>query len=178
MRPQDPALPSNQPSQPGFARRAAEALKKAVWRSDAAEATGDGVATVATLTERVKKYLPSADVQKVKEAFRFSDEAHLGQFRLSGAPYITHPLAVAEILTDWHLDGAAIQAALLHDVLEDSGIPKDQLTERFGGTVAELVDGVSKLDKLQFSSTEQAQAENFRKMLLAMARDVRVMHSG
>jgi len=175
MRPQDPALPSNQPSQPGFARRAAEALKKAVWRSDAAEATGDGVATVATLTERVKKYLPSADVQKVKEAFRFSDEAHLGQFRLSGAPYITHPLAVAEILTDWHLDGAAIQAALLHDVLEDSGIPKDQLTERFGGTVAELVDGVSKLDKLQFSSTEQAQAENFRKMLLAMARDVRVM---
>ena len=82
MRPQDPALPSNQPSQPGFARRAAEALKKAVWRSDAAEATGDGVATVATLTERVKKYLPSADVQKVKEAFRFSDEAHLGQFRL------------------------------------------------------------------------------------------------
>ncbi|HJW51460.1 MAG TPA: bifunctional (p)ppGpp synthetase/guanosine-3',5'-bis(diphosphate) 3'-pyrophosphohydrolase, partial [Burkholderiaceae bacterium] len=175
MRPQDPALPSNQPSQPGFARRAAEALKKAVWRSDAAEATGDGVATVATLTERVKKYLPSADVQKVKEAFRFSDEAHLGQFRLSGAPYITHPLAVAEILTDWHLDGAAIQAALLHDVLEDSGIPKHQLTERFGGTVAELVDGVSKLDKLQFSSTEQAQAENFRKMLLAMARDVRVM---
>ena len=175
MQPQDPALPSNQPSQPGFARRAAEALKKAVWRSDAAEATADGVATVATLTERVKKYLPSADVQKVKEAFRFSDEAHLGQFRLSGAPYITHPLAVAEILTDWHLDGAAIQAALLHDVLEDSGIPKHQLTERFGGTVAELVDGVSKLDKLQFSSTEQAQAENFRKMLLAMARDVRVM---
>ncbi len=175
MRPQDPALPSDQPSQPGFARRAAEALKKAVWRSDAAEATADGVATVATLTERVKKYLPSADVQKVKEAFRFSDEAHLGQFRLSGAPYITHPLAVAEILTDWHLDGAAIQAALLHDVLEDSGIPKHQLTERFGGTVAELVDGVSKLDKLQFSSTEQAQAENFRKMLLAMARDVRVM---
>jgi len=175
MRPQDPALPSDQPSQPGFARRAAEALKKAVWRSDAAQATADGVATVATLTERVKKYLPSADVQKVKEAFRFSDEAHLGQFRLSGAPYITHPLAVAEILTDWHLDGAAIQAALLHDVLEDSGIPKHQLTERFGGTVAELVDGVSKLDKLQFSSTEQAQAENFRKMLLAMARDVRVM---
>jgi len=175
MRPQDPALPSDQPSQPGFARRAAEALKKAVWRSDAVEATADGVATVATLTERVKKYLPSADVQKVKEAFRFSDEAHLGQFRLSGAPYITHPLAVAEILTDWHLDGAAIQAALLHDVLEDSGIPKHQLTERFGGTVAELVDGVSKLDKLQFSSTEQAQAENFRKMLLAMARDVRVM---
>ncbi|HTN49054.1 MAG TPA: bifunctional (p)ppGpp synthetase/guanosine-3',5'-bis(diphosphate) 3'-pyrophosphohydrolase [Burkholderiaceae bacterium] len=175
MRPQDPALPANQPPQPGFARRAAEALKKAVWRSETAEAPADGVATVATLAERVKKYLPSSDVQKVRDAFRFSDEAHLGQFRRSGAPYITHPLAVAEILTDWRLDGAAIQAALLHDVLEDSGIPKQQLTERFGSTVAELVDGVSKLDRLQFSSTEQAQAENFRKMLLAMARDVRVM---
>jgi GTP pyrophosphokinase len=169
----NPALPP-QP-QPGFARRAAEALKKAVWRSDAAPEPHNGVATVATLTERVKKYLPSADVQKVKDAFRFSDEAHLGQFRRSGAPYITHPLAVAEILTDWHLDGAAIQAALLHDVLEDSGVAKQKLAEKFGAVVAELVDGVSKLDKLQFSSTEQAQAENFRKMLLAMARDVRVI---
>ena len=128
MQPQDPALPANPPQQPGFARRAAEALKKAVWRSDTAEATADGVATVATLAERVKKYLPSSEVQKVREAFRFSDEAHLGQFRRSGAPYITHPLAVAEILTDWQLDGAAIQAALLHDVLEDSGIPKQDLT--------------------------------------------------
>jgi len=169
----NPALPP-QP-QPGFARRAAEALKKAVWRSDAAPEPHNGVATVATLTERVKKYLPSPDVQKVKDAFRFSDEAHLGQFRRSGAPYITHPLAVAEILTDWRLDGAAIQAALLHDVLEDSGVAKDKLVEKFGAVVAELVDGVSKLDKLQFSSTEQAQAENFRKMLLAMARDVRVI---
>jgi guanosine-3',5'-bis(diphosphate) 3'-pyrophosphohydrolase len=166
--------PAPTQAQPGFARRAAEALKKAVWRSDT-PAEESGVATVATLAERVKKYLPSGDVQKVKEAFRFSDEAHLGQFRRSGAPYITHPLAVAEILTDWRLDGAAIQAALLHDVLEDSGIAKQRLIERFGITVAELVDGVSKLDKLQFSSTEQAQAENFRKMLLAMARDVRVM---
>jgi RelA/SpoT family (p)ppGpp synthetase len=176
MRPQDPPLPSSQPPQPGFARRAAEALKKAVWRSEAAESPpATGVATVATLAERVKKYLPSADVLKIKDAFRFSDEAHLGQFRRSGAPYITHPLAVAEILTDWRLDSSAIQAALLHDVLEDSGIPKQQLIEKFGAVVAELVDGVSKLDKLQFSSTEQAQAENFRKMLLAMARDVRVM---
>ncbi|HQR19657.1 MAG TPA: bifunctional (p)ppGpp synthetase/guanosine-3',5'-bis(diphosphate) 3'-pyrophosphohydrolase [Burkholderiaceae bacterium] len=176
MRPQDPPLPANPPQQPGFARRAAEALKKAVWRSDSTETQpAHGVVTVAALTDRVRKYLPSADVQKVKEAFRFSDEAHLGQFRRSGAPYITHPLAVAEILTDWRLDGSAIQAALLHDVLEDSGIPKQQLVEKFGAVVAELVDGVSKLDKLQFSSTEQAQAENFRKMLLAMARDVRVM---
>jgi guanosine-3',5'-bis(diphosphate) 3'-pyrophosphohydrolase len=176
MRSADPPSSSNLPAPPpGFARRAAEALKKAVWRSEPAEAAHNGVATVATLTERVRKYLPSSDVQKVKEAFRFSDEAHLGQFRRSGAPYITHPLAVAEILTDWRLDGAAIQAALLHDVLEDSGVAKQKLIERFGATVAELVDGVSKLDKLQFSSTEQAQAENFRKMLLAMARDVRVI---
>ena len=179
MRPQDPATDPPAPAaptpQPGFARRAAEALRKAVWRGDAAEAPVDGVVTVAPLAERVKKYLKSADVQKVKEAFRFSDEAHLGQFRQSGAPYITHPVAVAEILTDWRLDGAAIQAALLHDVLEDSGIAKQALAERFGAVVAELVDGVSKLDKLSFSSTEQAQAENFRKMLLAMARDVRVM---
>jgi GTP pyrophosphokinase len=174
MQPQDPPVPA-QPAQPGFARRAAEALKKAVWRSEPAEPTANGVATLATLADRIRKYLSSSDVQKVKEAFRFSDEAHLGQFRRSGAPYITHPLAVAEILTDWRLDGAAIQAALLHDVLEDSGIPKQQLVEKFGGIVADLVDGVSKLDKLQFSSTEQAQAENFRKMLLAMARDVRVM---
>jgi len=181
MRPIDPVPAGGAPptppatgAQPGFARRAAEALKKAVWRSEPDPAAA-GVATAATLAERVKKYLPSSEVQKVKEAFRFSDEAHLGQFRSSGAPYITHPVAVAEILTDWRLDGAAIQAALLHDVLEDSGIAKDQLVERFGTKVAELVDGVSKLDRLQFSSTEQAQAENFRKMLLAMARDVRVM---
>ncbi len=173
--PTTPGSGAPQTPQPGFARRAAEALRKAVWRGDTAEPAADGVVTVAPLAERVRKYLPSADVQKVREAFRFSDEAHLGQFRQSGAPYITHPVAVAEILTDWRLDGAAIQAALLHDVLEDSGVAKQALAEKFGATVAELVDGVSKLDKLSFSSTEQAQAENFRKMLLAMARDVRVM---
>ncbi|MGZ9059424.1 MAG: HD domain-containing protein, partial [Burkholderiaceae bacterium] len=174
---QDPPVASNvaEPTSPGFARRAARAFKNAVWRSEPNVDPVSAVATVATLTDHVKKYLPSADVQKIKEAFRFSDEAHLGQFRRSGAPYITHPLAVAEILTDWRLDGAAIQAALLHDVIEDCGVEQSQLIERFGSTVADLVDGVSKLDRLQFSSTEQAQAENFRKMLLAMARDVRVM---
>ena len=177
MESQDPPVASNttEPAAPGFARRAAQAFKKAVWRSEPDAEPASAVATVATLTDRVKKYLPSGDVQKIKEAFRFSDEAHLGQFRRSGAPYITHPLAVAEILTEWRLDGAAIQAALLHDVIEDCGIEQAQLIERFGSTVADLVDGVSKLDRLQFSSTEQAQAENFRKMLLAMARDVRVM---
>lgn len=179
MESQEPPVVSSAPPeaapQPGFARRAAQAFKKAVWRSEPDAEPANAVATVATLTERVKKYLPSSDVQKIKEAFRFSDEAHLGQFRRSGAPYITHPLAVAEILTDWRLDAAAIQSALLHDVIEDCGVEQAQLIERFGSTVADLVDGVSKLDKLQFSSTEQAQAENFRKMLLAMARDVRVI---
>src|SRR5512139_1078767 len=124
MQPQYPPAPSNPLPQPGFARRAAEALNNARWRSEpAAQEPATGVATLATLADRVRKYLPSSDVQKVRDAFRFSDEAHLGQFRRSGAPYITHPLAVAEILTDWRLDGSAIQAALLHDVLEDSGIP-------------------------------------------------------
>ncbi|MBA2547721.1 MAG: bifunctional (p)ppGpp synthetase/guanosine-3',5'-bis(diphosphate) 3'-pyrophosphohydrolase, partial [Burkholderiaceae bacterium] len=118
MESQDPPAASSaiEPAAPGFARRAAQALKKAVWRSEAGAEPASAVATVATLTDRVKKYLPSGDVQKIKEAFRFSDEAHLGQFRRSGAPYITHPLAVAEILTEWRLDGPAIQAALLHDV--------------------------------------------------------------
>ena len=163
-------------SPPGFARRAAEALKRAVWRSAPSETpAARGVATAGDLNERVRRYLSAADVARIKEAYRFSDAAHLGQFRRSGEPYITHPIAVAEILTDWKLDAAAIQAALLHDVLEDTGADKQELIERFGPTVAELVDGVSKLDKLQFSSSEEAQAENFRKMLLAMTRDVRVI---
>src|SRR5215212_8719295 len=112
MESEHPSAASNatESAAPGFARRAAQAFKKAVWRSGPA-AEAPTVATVATLTDRVKKYLPSGDVQKIKEAFRFSDEAHLGQFRRSGAPYITHPLAVAEILTEWRLDAAAIQAA-------------------------------------------------------------------
>ena len=163
---------------PGFARRAAEALRKAVWRSDAATAdkpATPGVVSFAQLTDRLKRYLSSGDIQHVKEAFRFSDAAHLGQFRKSGEPYVTHPVAVAELLAEWKLDAAAIQAALLHDVLEDSGVRKQELVERFGSTVAELVDGVSKLDRLRFDSSEQQQAESFRKMLLAMARDVRVI---
>src|SRR5215203_2642534 len=123
MESEHPSAASNatESAAPGFARRAAQAFKKAVWRSEPDAAALTAVATVATLTDRVKKYLPSGDVQKIKEAFRFSDEAHLGQFHRSGAPYITHPLAVAEILIEWRLDGAAIQAALLHDVIEDCG---------------------------------------------------------
>jgi GTP pyrophosphokinase len=178
--PPSPDLPAGYtPS--GFARRAAEALRKAgkaVWRADSTTSETPapaGVVSFAELTDRLKRYLPSSDIQRIKEAYRFSDAAHLGQFRKSGEPYITHPIAVAEILTEWKLDAAAIQAALLHDVLEDSGVRKQELVERFGTTVAELVDGVSKLDRLRFDSNEEAQAESFRKMLLAMARDVRVI---
>src|SRR6266404_2614639 len=167
------------PAPPGFARRAADALRKAgqvVWRSEPEKpAAPKPASTFTELTDRLKVYLSSSQIQKVREAFKFSDAAHLGQFRKSGEPYITHPIAVAGTLAEWHLDSAAIQAALLHDVMEDSGIGKQQLAEHFGPTVAELVDGVSKLDRLSFDSGVQAQAEIFRKMLLAMARDVRVI---
>jgi RelA/SpoT family (p)ppGpp synthetase len=175
----DLPAPQANPTQPGFARRAADALRKAgkaVWRSEVTAADANaGVVSFAALTDRLKRYLSSSEIQRIKEAYRFSDAAHLGQFRRSGEPYITHPIAVAETLTEWKLDAAAIQAALLHDVLEDTGISKQELVERFGPTVAELVDGVSKLDRLRFDSNEEAQAESFRKMLLAMARDVRVI---
>jgi GTP pyrophosphokinase len=120
-------------------------------------------------------YLKPADVERIREAFAFSDSAHQGQMRASGEEYITHPLAVAGICASWKLDVQALMAALLHDVVEDTGITKEVIAAKFGPPVAELVDGVSKLDKIEFQSSEDAQAENFRKMLLAMARDVRVI---
>ncbi|MBI3369494.1 MAG: bifunctional (p)ppGpp synthetase/guanosine-3',5'-bis(diphosphate) 3'-pyrophosphohydrolase, partial [Burkholderiales bacterium] len=120
-------------------------------------------------------YLGKADIKLIREAYKFADEAHLGQMRLSGVPYITHPLAVAGMVADWKLDAQAVMAALMHDAMEDCGITKVQLIEHFGAPTAELVDGLTKLDKLQFSTREEGQAESFRKMLLAMARDVRVI---
>jgi GTP pyrophosphokinase len=120
-------------------------------------------------------YLKPKDVARLEEAYRFSEAAHAGQTRQSGDPYISHPLAVAEILADWHLDGQTLMAALLHDVTEDTAVTKEEISDTFGRPVAELVDGVSKLDKIEFQSAEHVQAENFRKMLLAMARDVRVI---
>ncbi|MGB5082249.1 MAG: bifunctional (p)ppGpp synthetase/guanosine-3',5'-bis(diphosphate) 3'-pyrophosphohydrolase [Burkholderiales bacterium] len=120
-------------------------------------------------------YLKPSDVGRIEEAYQFSDAAHQGQFRLSGLPYISHPVAVAEIVADWQLDAQAVMAALLHDVMEDTEVSKQQIAERFGRPVAELVDGLSKLDRVEFQSQADAQAENFRKMLLAMARDVRVI---
>jgi GTP pyrophosphokinase len=120
-------------------------------------------------------YLKAKDVARLAEAYRFSEAAHAGQTRQSGDPYISHPLAVAEILAGWHLDGQTLMAALLHDVTEDTSVTNDEISDTFGKPVAELVDGVSKLDRIEFQSAEDAQAENFRKMLLAMARDVRVI---
>ena len=120
-------------------------------------------------------YLEEADIRRVRDAYRFADQAHLGQFRASGEPYITHPIAVAGLCADWKLDAQAIMAALMHDAMEDCGVTKIELIERFGAPTAELVDGLTKLDKLHFSTKEESQAESFRKMLLAMARDVRVI---
>jgi GTP pyrophosphokinase/guanosine-3',5'-bis(diphosphate) 3'-pyrophosphohydrolase len=120
-------------------------------------------------------HLPKGELKAIRDAYKFADEAHLGQFRASGEPYITHPIAVAGLVADWKLDSQAIQAALMHDAMEDCGITKTELIERFGATTAELVDGLTKLDKLNFSTREESQAESFRKMLLAMSRDVRVI---
>lgn len=134
-----------------------------------------GVASITDLTNKLSEYLAPADLKLVKDAYRFSDEMHLGQVRKSGEPYISHPIAVAEICAEWKLDVQAIMAALLHDVMEDQDVKKEELIERFGAQVAALVDGLSKLEKIEFQSHIEAQAENFRKMLLAMARDVRVI---
>ena len=131
--------------------------------------------SITQLLATLKNYLPASDLVHIKEAFRFSDEMHLGQMRRSGEPYISHPISVAEICADWKLDAQAIMAALLHDVMEDQDVSKDELLDKFGSQVASLVDGLSKLDKIEFQSQIEAQAENFRKMLLAMARDVRVI---
>ena len=120
-------------------------------------------------------YLDPAEIARVIEAYRFSEKAHAGQTRLSGEPYITHPLAVAGLLADWRLDVQAVIAALLHDVVEDTAVTKNEITARFGKQVADLVDGLSKLEKIEFQSYQQAQAENFRKMLMAMMSDLRVV---
>ena len=127
------------------------------------------------LIEEASAYLKPQDVGYVRDAIEFGRAAHQGQTRQSGDPYISHPIAVARTLTTLHLDVQAIIAALLHDVVEDTDVTSAQVAEKFGEPVAELVDGLSKLDRIQFETREDAQAENFRKMLLAMARDVRVI---
>ncbi len=142
-----------------------------VGSTSAANAAG---ASFAALTAKLG-YLSKTDFDSVRSAYRFADEAHLGQLRNSGEPYITHPIAVAQQCAEWKLDAQALMAALLHDAIEDCGVTKPELIERFGTPVADLVDGLTKLEKLEFNTREENQAESFRKMLLAMARDVRVI---
>jgi guanosine-3',5'-bis(diphosphate) 3'-pyrophosphohydrolase len=137
--------------------------------------TGRRSIGVTQLLNKLETYLPPAQVDRVRDAYEFGAEAHEGQKRLSGEPYIAHPVAVAHILADLHMDAPTIVAAILHDVIEDTPTAKDEIAERFGADVAELVDGVSKLDHIQFRSRAEAQAESFRKMLLAMVRDIRVI---
>src|SRR5215212_2319782 len=130
---------------------------------------------ITEFTRHLGNYLPGVDIALVERAFEFSESAHRGQFRKSGEPYITHPLAVASILSQWRLDAQGLAAALLHDVMEDTKVSKHEIEHSFGKPVADMVDGLSKLDQIEFTSREEAQAENFRKMLLAMAQDVRVI---
>jgi RelA/SpoT family (p)ppGpp synthetase len=130
---------------------------------------------VTQLLNKLETYLPPEQVDLVREAYEFGAQAHEGQKRLSGEPYIAHPVAVADLLADLHLDAQTIVAAILHDVIEDTPTAKAEIAEKFGTQVADLVDGVSKLDQIQFRSRAEAQAESFRKMLLAMVRDIRVI---
>ena len=147
---------------------------EAVESAATAAAANAAAASFASLTAALD-YLGPAGIELVRQAYRFADEAHLGQLRANGEPYITHPIAVAAQCATWKLDAQALMAALLHDAIEDCGVTKPQLIDRFGAPVAELVDGLTKLDKLNFTTREENQAESFRKMLLAMARDVRVI---
>jgi GTP pyrophosphokinase/guanosine-3',5'-bis(diphosphate) 3'-pyrophosphohydrolase len=127
------------------------------------------------LKTQISDYLSAEQVEQVQQAFVVANDAHSTQKRSSGEPYITHPVAVASLLADMRLDQETIMAALLHDVIEDTETRREDLAELFGATVANLVEGVSKLDKLQFDSKEEAQAENYRKMIMAMTQDIRVI---
>jgi len=133
------------------------------------------VPTLDALEERLGKYLSNSQIKQVSRAYYYAEQAHEGQRRRSGEPYIIHPLAVANILADMHLDHQSLMAAMLHDVIEDTGVPKSALATQFGDVVTDLVDGVSKLTNIHFESKEQQQAENFQKMAMAMAKDIRVI---
>jgi len=130
---------------------------------------------IGQLVSKIEAYLPPDQVERVREAYEYAETAHAGQKRHSGEAYITHPIAVADILADLHMDGATLTAAILHDVVEDTPSSATEVEQRFGKEIAELVDGVTKLDQVQFKSRKEAQAESFRKMILAMVRDIRVI---
>ena len=131
--------------------------------------------SIGALSKKLSDYLDPKKVKQVNKAYNFACEAHSGQFRSSGDPYVTHPIAVASILSSFRMDEDSLSAAMLHDVIEDTGIPKSVIEENFNKEVAELVDGVSKLDKLSISSRNEAEAENLQKMVLAMSKDIRVI---
>ena len=131
--------------------------------------------TIDALAERLSSYLEPEQINQVCRAYHYAEQAHEGQYRRSGDPYIIHPLAVANILSQMHMDPQSLMAAMLHDVIEDTAVPKDALVQQFGDTVTELVDGVSKLTHIKFESQEEKQAGNFQKMAMAMARDIRVI---
>jgi GTP pyrophosphokinase len=128
-----------------------------------------------SLSHRLSSYLAPSQINRVKRAYFYAEQAHDGQMRRSGEPYVTHPLEVANILAGMHMDHQSLMAAMLHDVIEDTTVPKDAIAKQFGETVAELVDGVSKLTQFEFESQAEKQAENFQKMALAMAKDIRVI---
>ena len=127
------------------------------------------------LLSKMKYYYPNAYYEVLERAYRFAKSAHRNQKRASGEEYFIHPYSVAEILVDLGLDTNTVAAALLHDVVEDTPVTREQLLNEFGQEICELVDGVTKLDKINFSSKEEEQAENLRKMFFAMAKDVRVV---
>ena len=133
------------------------------------------IETIDSLANGLSDYLGNDQVNNVRRAYYYAEQAHEGQFRRSGDAYVTHPLAVASILSEMHMDHQSLMAAMLHDVIEDTGITKTAIKNQFGNTVADLVDGVSKLNKMTFSSRAEAQAENFQKMAMAMAKDLRVI---
>lgn len=142
---------------------------------DSAAVLGSAALTITRLADKISLYLDPAEVRQVKRAYYYAEQAHDGQFRRSGEAYVSHPLAVADILADMHMDYQSLIAALLHDVIEDTGVSKQALSKQFGETIAELVDGVSKLTQIEFASKAEAQAENFQKMAMAMANDIRVI---
>ena len=156
---------------------AIRALRRTLQSNFATEPVGDAECRtlISELCEVLNKYLDESAVADVYRAYQYGADAHEGQLRSSGEAYIQHPIAVARILADMRLDSRSIMAAILHDVIEDTPIARDILVEQFGEDVAYLVDGVSKIDQIEFESKEEAEAENFRKMLLAMSRDIRVV---
>src|SRR6266511_5376605 len=135
----------------------------------------NGVADGQELLTKVLTYNPSADKELIERAYHFAAKSHAGQTRVSGMPYVSHPLGVAMILADLRMDSVTICSGLLHDTVEDCRVTVPQLREEFGEEVAVIVDGVTKLGRVEFSRKEERQAETFRKMLLAMAKDIRVI---